>query len=977
MLINGIEMQNLILHGIKIFFGLVLSLPVFATSLEIGELNQGKYGFNYFGKKNKIESFNFIPSSSKLTVQFDTYGISHKREVKLYVNNKFIRYLNIQGIVASGSESLTIKQLYPGKINTIKFRLGRPTDRVYGITNLILSPTKTSKAEKTSQEPTAATQVATDTNLFLRALETSDSKITSKEATKPKLNGPIGHWPFDGNAEDVSGNQNHGKQYNNPYFPTGYINRGLDANGAYISVNSDSFDVSKFTLMAWIKPDNVAGTYRVIIEKDRWKSDWYGLYQVGNKIHVRWSLSGTTTATSIALAPNVFSHVAGTFDGSSARIYINGVLKHTLSGSPSKPSKAKGELRFGITGDGTEAYQGIIDEAKIFGGALNQSEIQLAMDSSSTATDNKSDSVLTPSEVPVTELTRAATQVDRENNSALTPLETRTVETPAEETTTANQVEVSNTSSGQSSAEIKLYNPPADVAEFKGKDLYYSNTLSTFGIAKAGKNTLRSARYKMEVKPKGTPDSEYKQVFTYQSLNNLIQDSRYEGHRWSRKDMTDANHWGSFDFKGEITVKVTPVSQQISGVSISPKSKNYPFTFNNGAIVLDLSEAQLDAKNLDSHKIALKFSGSDALKHPLFIFANKFETDVPSTNSKNIKLFEPGTHAAGTYSQPVLYFKPGLHTVSGTGRITISSNTTVYLAGGAYVMGQFYSVSQSNINIHGRGILSGVNRDHDPYGGWADAPHLIEHWGGDGSTFSVKGITLTDTAKSNIHFDGNNATVSNVKLFSWRPNSDGVTLRQNSSIRDSFFKIFDDTVKLFHSNSKAEEIIIWQQPSGAAFQLGWNTSWVSAHGYVNNIDVINSDFTLEKEREGDKNLNNAIISIRNFRKGTGKIDDFQFNNIRIEGRPYQILDLGTVDGLVSGFAGSDSIGGSVQNLVLRNMTSEGFPRIPSYIKEEGPKGNVGPVTFENVRINGGKLTGIEHQGRTAVRVYGGAMPIFK
>ena len=537
------------------------------------------------------------------------------------------------------------------------------------------------------------------------------------------------------------------------------------------------------------------------------------------------------------------------------------------------------------------------------------------------------------------------------------------------ETTCTTTIEVN--SSVLPTAKIKLYNPPADVAEFKGKPLYHSQLLSDFGITKASTNYLKSPRYTIDVKEKGAPDSNYQRVFTYQSLNNLIQDSRYETKKWSRRDMTDANHWGSFDFKGDITVKVTSISHPITDVNISPKSKNYFFTRDNDAVIFNLSESQLDAKNLSSHKIALKFSGSDTPKHPLFIFANKFETGVPSTNDANIKLFEPGNHASDTYTQSVLYFKPGLHTISGSGRIEITSDTTVYLAGGAYVMGQFYSSSQNNIKFQGRGILSGINQDHTPNGSWNDAPHLIDQHGGNGSNFSVKGITLTDTAKANLRFDGKNLKVENIKVFSWRQNSDGVTLRANSTVRDSFFKVFDDVIKLYKTDNKAEELVIWQQPSGAIFQLTWNNSGLSTRGYVNNINVIKSDFTVEDEREGDNNLNNAIISARNFRGTDGVIDDFQFNNIRIEGRPYQLLDLGTVDGLVSGFEGE---GGSIQNIVLKNITSEGSPRIPSYIKEEGIYGDVGVVTFENVIIEGRKMTGDSDQ----IRIFGNAAgPHFK
>ena len=246
-----------------------------------------------------------------------------------------------------------------------------------------------------------ASWIASDLKVFYTG-KTPPIKETPAEE-EPQL---IGYWPFDGDADDVAGN-NHGIEYNNPSYPTAHIKSGLEANGAYTSVDSDPFDLSKFTLMAWIKPDNVLGTYRVILEKDKLKSDWYGLYQVGNKIHLRWSMSGYTTATSITLEPNVFTHVAATFDGSSARIYINGVLQHSALGSPSKPSTTKGELRFGISGVGTEEFEGLIDEAKIFGTALNQSKIQLEMESSSSSGSGGSspDPVVPPAEISVTGIT--------------------------------------------------------------------------------------------------------------------------------------------------------------------------------------------------------------------------------------------------------------------------------------------------------------------------------------------------------------------------------------------------------------------------------------------------------------------------------------------------------------------------------------------------------------------------------------------
>ncbi len=242
-----------------------------------------------------------------------------------------------------------------------------------------------------------ASWIASDLKVYYTGRTPSTKDSTDEE--EPQL---LGYWPFDGHADDVSGNQHHTTEFNNPNYYSAHLNSGLEANGAYASVNSDPFDSAKFTLMAWIKPDNVSGSYRVIMEKDKLKSDWYGLYQIGNKIHARWSLSGYTTATDITLEADVFTHVAATFDGTSARIYINGVLKHSALGSPSKPSSTKGELRFGVSGVGTEAFLGLIDEAKIFNTALNQSKIQLEMESSAPIEDKTPDPITTPSEISVT-----------------------------------------------------------------------------------------------------------------------------------------------------------------------------------------------------------------------------------------------------------------------------------------------------------------------------------------------------------------------------------------------------------------------------------------------------------------------------------------------------------------------------------------------------------------------------------------------
>ena len=219
---------------------------------------------------------------------------------------------------------------------------------------------------------------STDAGITPTAADIVPASVLSSSLTGSTLT-PLGFWPLDGNADDVSGNNRNGSEVGNPTYPAAQNNTGLRANGDYITVESDPFDGSTFTLMTWINPDNVSSGWRAIIEKDRSKPDWYGLFQNGNRLHIRWSPTGTATPTTITLVPGVFSHVAATFDGTSVKLYVNGVLKHTGAGTAATPTTSDGQLRIGINGSGGEAFQGIIDEVKIFAEALDATEIQAEM----------------------------------------------------------------------------------------------------------------------------------------------------------------------------------------------------------------------------------------------------------------------------------------------------------------------------------------------------------------------------------------------------------------------------------------------------------------------------------------------------------------------------------------------------------------------------------------------------------------------
>src|SRR5215510_4652587 len=81
-----------------------------------------------------------------------------------------------------------------------------------------------------------------------------------------------------------------------------------------------------------------------------------------------------TTGSSM-LPLNAYSHLAGTFDGSSLKLYVNGVLVGTRTFTGPMPI-GTGPRRIGGHSLGQQFFKGTIDEVRIFNRALSQAEIQ-------------------------------------------------------------------------------------------------------------------------------------------------------------------------------------------------------------------------------------------------------------------------------------------------------------------------------------------------------------------------------------------------------------------------------------------------------------------------------------------------------------------------------------------------------------------------------------------------------------------------
>jgi len=163
----------------------------------------------------------------------------------------------------------------------------------------------------------------------------------------------------------------------NATWTTGRFGQALSFAGN-AEVNFGDVDFSgPFTAEGWFQTRSLyTGTCGSFVMKVR----DYGFEicggQLGGKVGANnaWTANAATTLTSADL--NIWKHAAMTYDGTSVRLYINGSLVSTVAGAH---TTSNNPLEFGRWSAGTEYWNGLIDEVRLYSRALSQAEIQTDM----------------------------------------------------------------------------------------------------------------------------------------------------------------------------------------------------------------------------------------------------------------------------------------------------------------------------------------------------------------------------------------------------------------------------------------------------------------------------------------------------------------------------------------------------------------------------------------------------------------------
>lgn len=362
----------------------------------------------------------------------------------------------------------------------------------------------------------------------------------------------------------------------------------------------------------------------------------------------------------------------------------------------------------------------------------------------------------------------------------------------------------------------------------------------------------------------------------------------------------------SFDFSGQVEVAVVSNNGNIRQARIRPLSYGIEPEVKGNMLRFKLSQPR---------NISIEINGD--IFHNLHLFANPIDSFVVDKNDTNL-----------------IYFGPGVHAIEG-GKMKVASGKTVYLAGGAVLMGQVLIEKVHDVKLLGRGVI--------------DPSVKLGVCIANARNITVEGIVCTQCATGG----SDSVTIRNVKSISYYGWGDGMNVfASNNVLFDGVFcRNSDDCTTVYGtrngftggcSNITMKNATLW---ADVAHPILIGTHGNAAHPEIlENLRYINIDVLDQKEAQigyqgcmsinaGDNNL------VRNVR----------FEHIRVEDfREGQLINLRVFFNKTY----CTAPGRGIENVLFKDISYNGRHAELSIIAGYDDTRQIKNVIFENLMING-------------------------
>jgi hypothetical protein len=246
-----------------------------------------------------------------------------------------------------------------------------------------------------------------------------------------------------------------------------------------------------------------------------------------------------------------------------------------------------------------------------------------------------------------------------------------------------------------------------------------------------------------------------------------------------------------FDFEGEVEVKIRYRRSPIYKIDIRPLNQNIKGKLNVDEVTLCLDRAvnlSVEINGDRFHNLHL-FAGNSVEKP---VFDERVKVLEDSTAKTMIHRTEELIYEVEKLPKGrTIYFAPGVHYLEECS-MRIPSDTNIYIAGGAIIVGTFIISKVKNVRVSGRGVLYLANFER-----FSGLNALrISH----AENITIKGIHIINPPHYSVYIGASeNILIEDTKTFSCEGWSDGIDIMSSRHIvvDNCFLRNSDDCIAIY------------------------------------------------------------------------------------------------------------------------------------------------------------------------------------
>ena len=349
-------------------------------------------------------------------------------------------------------------------------------------------------------------------------------------------------------------------------------------------------------------------------------------------------------------------------------------------------------------------------------------------------------------------------------------------------------------------------------------------------------------------------------------------------------------HLAGFSASGSVPIRVEVLKPFSGSPQISPKSRKLQHTVDGNSIRFTITKPE----NLI---LFVKTGGGDP--QPLYLWADPLEEKAPAPGTPNVRHVASGQHLD-------------------VGDLTLRSDETLYIAGGAVVTGRITAENVANVTIKGRGMLR-------------------ETTSGKGTTIrmdgcrnvTVEGIHVRDTQEdwSTRYSDCDGVMIRNVKIFSCGVREDGIDpdASSNVTIDSCLISTGDDciAIKIMKEDSHAKmstirvlRTVLDSYPGGGGgdgVKIGTETF---GDGEISDVLVEDCDVV----RAFGENSFDGHSAFSIVHRPKAKISNVRYRNIRVEDVKHNNFEIRMLADKTGNTISGDASKGTVSDVELEDIS---------------------------------------------------------